>query len=28
MPDTLHPQTKGYEIWAQAVNETLTELLQ
>ena len=27
MPDNLHPQAKGYEIWARAVSATLTELL-
>lgn len=27
MPDNLHPQTKGYEIWARAVSATLTDLL-
>jgi lysophospholipase L1-like esterase len=27
MSDLLHPSTKGYEIWAQAVKEPLTELM-
>jgi lysophospholipase L1-like esterase len=27
MPDKLHPNAKGYEIWAAAVNDKLTELL-
>ena len=27
MPDKLHPNAKGYEIWAAAVNEKLTELM-
>ncbi len=27
MPDNLHPQPRGYEIWARAVSATLTELL-
>jgi lysophospholipase L1-like esterase len=27
MSDALHPTTKGYEIWAEAVNETLRKLM-
>lgn len=27
MPDALHPNQKGYEIWAEAVNPTLEELM-
>ncbi|WDE97599.1 GDSL-type esterase/lipase family protein [Lentisphaera profundi] len=27
MPDLLHPNTKGYEIWAQAMEPTLSQLL-
>ena len=27
MPDNLHPQSKGYEIWAQAVSPILSEFL-
>jgi lysophospholipase L1-like esterase/ketosteroid isomerase-like protein len=27
MPDFLHPNTKGYEIWAEAIKEPLTQLL-
>ena len=27
MSDGLHPSTKGYEIWAEAVNEPLTALM-
>ena len=27
MPDNLHPQARGYEIWGQAVSPTLAELL-
>ena len=27
MPDALHPNEKGYEIWAQAMNPTLEELM-
>jgi len=27
MPDFLHPSLKGYEIWAQAIDETVKELL-
>ena len=27
MPDKLHPNAKGYEIWAAAVNDKLTELM-
>jgi len=27
MPDFLHPSTKGYEIWAEAIKEPLAELL-
>ena len=26
-PDNLHPQAKGYEIWGEAVKDTLAELL-
>ena len=27
MPDFLHPSTKGYEIWAEAIKEPLAQLL-
>ena len=27
MPDFLHPNEKGYEIWAEAMEPTLKELL-
>jgi beta-glucosidase len=27
MPDKLHPNRKGYEVWAQAIDEKLTDLL-
>ena len=26
-PDNLHPQAKGYDIWGQAVQEKLAELM-
>jgi beta-glucosidase len=28
MPDLLHPNEKGYEIWADAIREPLKRLLQ
>jgi lysophospholipase L1-like esterase len=28
MPDALHPNEKGYEIWAEAMGPTLAELMQ
>jgi beta-glucosidase len=27
MPDLLHPNTKGYEIWAEAVEPTIAKLM-
>ena len=27
MPDLLHPNAKGYEIWAEAVEPTIAELM-
>ena len=27
MPDALHPNEKGYEIWAEAVKPTLDEMM-
>ena len=27
MPDSLHPNAKGYEIWAEAMQPTLEELM-
>ena len=27
MPDALHPNAKGYEIWAEAVKPTLEEMM-
>ena len=27
MPDLLHPNAKGYEIWAEAMEPTLAKLL-
>ena len=28
MPDALHPSAEGYQIWADAINETVSELLE
>jgi len=27
MPDLLHPNTKGYKIWAEAIYPTVTSLM-
>ena len=27
LPDNLHPNTRGYQIWGEAVSATLTELM-
>ena len=28
MPDRLHPNSKGYEIWAEAIEPTIKELME